>query len=90
MRIDPELKGIRDSEELAYFSRNTVQISEETYPDEYESYFKFLQLLLIQKPDDFWFFESPSAFPMCTGWLQKEFNLTDLQRGHSIKDLVGI
>lgn len=52
MRIDPELKGIRNSEELAYFSRNTVQISKETSPDQYESYFKFLQLLLIQKPDD--------------------------------------
>lgn len=48
MRSDPELRGIRNSEELAYFSRNTVQISEETYPDEHESYFKFLQLLLYK------------------------------------------
>lgn len=63
-------------------------ISEETYSDKHESYFKILQLFLIQKPQDV--FESPSASPMCTVWLQKEFNLTDLKRKYSIKDLLGI
>lgn len=57
--LSPELNGIIDSEDLSYFCRNRVQISEVTFSNERKPYFKFLQLLLVQKPQRV--FESPSA-----------------------------
>lgn len=59
------LMVLRDFEELLYyFSRNKVQISEDTYFDEYETYFTFLQMLLVCKPQHA--FELPRISAICT------------------------